>query len=50
MSHAGPARTDCRRASGHWHYVPGGPIADVEGNQVRLTANGSAAVSFEEGI
>jgi hypothetical protein len=30
--------------------VLGGPIADVEANQVGLTANGSAAVSFEEGI
>jgi hypothetical protein len=30
--------------------VPGGLIADIEGNQVRLSANASVAVSFEEGI
>ncbi|MFL6850889.1 MAG: DUF2171 domain-containing protein [Sphingomicrobium sp.] len=38
------------RHAGHRHYVPGGLIAEVEGNQVRLSANGSVAVSFEEGI
>jgi hypothetical protein len=36
--------------AGHRHYVPGGLIAEVEGNQVRLSANGSVAVTFEEGI
>ncbi len=38
------------RHAGHRHYVPGGLIAEVEGNQVRLSANASVAVSFEEGI
>jgi hypothetical protein len=36
--------------AGHRHYVPGGLIAEVEGNRVRLSANGNVAVSFEEGI
>jgi hypothetical protein len=36
--------------AGHRHYVPGGLIAEVEGNLVRLSANGSVAVSFEEEI
>ena len=36
--------------AGHRHYVPGGLIAEVEGNQVRLSANGSVAITFEEGI
>ena len=36
--------------AGHWHYIPGGLIAEVEGNQVRLSANASVAVTFEEGI
>ena len=36
--------------AGHRHYIPGGLVAEVEGNQVRLTANGSVAITFEEGI
>lgn len=36
--------------AGHRHYVPRGLIAEIEGNRVRLSANGSVAVSFEEGI
>jgi hypothetical protein len=36
--------------AGHRHYVPGALIAEVEGNQVRLSANASVAISFEEGI
>jgi hypothetical protein len=36
--------------AGHRHYVPGGLIAEVEDNRVRLSANGSVAVTFEEGI
>jgi hypothetical protein len=38
------------RHAGHRHYIPGGLIAEVEANQVRLSANGSVAISFEEGI
>ena len=33
---------------GHRHYVPAALIAEVEGNKVRLSANGDVAVSFEE--
>ena len=33
---------------GHHHYISGGLIAGVEGNQVRLSANGDVAVTFEE--
>lgn len=36
--------------AGHRHYVPGGLIAEVEGNKVRLSANASVAITFEEGI
>ncbi|MFB0873290.1 MULTISPECIES: DUF2171 domain-containing protein [unclassified Sphingobium] len=32
----------------HHHYVSGGLVAAVEGNQVRLSANGDAAVLLEE--
>lgn len=32
----------------HHHYISGGLVADVEGNQVRLSANGDAAVLLEE--
>ncbi|MBS3648913.1 DUF2171 domain-containing protein [Pseudaminobacter sp. 19-2017] len=34
---------------GHHHYLPGALIAEVEGNKVRLSANGDvAAEMFEE--
>ncbi|MEA2934710.1 MAG: hypothetical protein QOD74_1356 [Variibacter sp.] len=33
---------------GHHHYVPLGLVAEVEGNRVRLSANGSVAVTMEE--
>lgn len=33
---------------GHHHFVPLGLVADVEGERVRLSANGDVAVSFEE--
>jgi hypothetical protein len=33
---------------GHHHYISAGLIADVEGDQVRLSANADVAVSFEE--
>jgi hypothetical protein len=32
----------------HHHFIPGGLIAAVEGNQVRLSANADVAVTFEE--
>ena len=34
--------------SGHHHFIPGGLVADVEGNTVRLSANADVAVTFEE--
>jgi len=33
---------------GHHHYVPGGLIAEIEGDSVRLTAKADVAVMFEE--
>jgi hypothetical protein len=33
---------------GHHHYIPAGLIAGVEGDVVRLSANASVAVTFEE--
>jgi hypothetical protein len=33
---------------GHHHYLSRGLIADVEGDQVRLSANAAVAVTFEE--
>lgn len=33
---------------GHHHYVSIGLVADVEGDQVRLSATGANAVMFEE--
>lgn len=30
------------------HYISRGLVADVEGNQVRLSANADVAVTFEE--
>ena len=32
----------------HHHYVPGGLVAVVEGDTVRLSANADVAVTFEE--
>ncbi len=34
--------------SGHHHYISGGLVAGVEGNQVRLSATAANAVSLEE--
>ena len=34
--------------SGHNHYLPLGLVAGIEGNQVRLSATGANALSFEE--
>jgi hypothetical protein len=33
---------------GHHHYISLGLVADVEGDQVRLSATGANAVLFEE--
>jgi hypothetical protein len=33
---------------GHHHYISTGLVAEVEGDKVRLSANGDVAVTFEE--
>jgi hypothetical protein len=33
---------------GHHHYIPGDLIADIEGDVVRLSANGDVAVLHEQ--
>ena len=33
---------------GHHHYISEGLIAEVEGDKVRLSANGDVAVTYEE--
>jgi hypothetical protein len=33
---------------GHHHYVPHSLIADIEGDKVRLSANGNVAVTMEQ--
>jgi hypothetical protein len=33
---------------GHHHYISLGLVAGVEGDKVRLSANGNVAVTFEE--
>ena len=33
---------------GHHHYISVGLVAEVEGDKVRLSANGDVAVTFEE--
>ena len=33
---------------GHHHYIDLGLVADIEGNRVRLSANGDVAVTLEE--
>jgi hypothetical protein len=33
---------------GHHHFIPGGLVASVEGDVVRLSANADVAVTFEE--
>ena len=37
-----------RRHKGHHHYIDGSLVADVEGNKVRLSANGDVAVTMEQ--
>ena len=34
--------------AGHHHYISTGLVADIEGDRVRLSANGDVAVTFEE--
>jgi hypothetical protein len=34
--------------AGHHHYISLGLVAEIEGNQVRLSATGANAVLFEE--
>lgn len=36
------------RHKGHHHFISRGLVADVEGDKVRLSANGDVAVTFEE--
>lgn len=33
---------------GHKHFIASGLVAEVEGDKVRLSANGDVAVTFEE--
>lgn len=33
---------------GHHHYISVGLVAEIEGNKVRLSANGAVALQFEE--
>jgi hypothetical protein len=33
---------------GHHHFIPISLVADIEGQTVRLSANGDVAVTFEE--
>jgi hypothetical protein len=41
-------KADSGAHSDHHHYVSGGLVADIEGNKVRLSANGDVAVLLEE--
>ena len=41
-------KQDSGSHSGHHHYISEGLIAGIEGNTVRLSANGDAAVLLEE--
>jgi len=36
------------RHKGHHHYIDSSLVADVEGNKVRLSANGDVAVTMEQ--
>lgn len=36
------------RHKGHFHYIPRGLVAEVEGDKVRLSANADVAVTFEQ--
>lgn len=41
-------RADSGSHGDHHHFIAGGLVAAVEGNRVRLSANGDAAVLLEE--
>jgi hypothetical protein len=41
-------KADSGSHGGHHHYVSAGLIADIEGNRVRLSANGANATLLEE--
>jgi hypothetical protein len=43
-------KTDSDQGShdGHHHYISRGLVAEIEGDKVRLSANGNVAVTFEE--
>jgi len=43
-------KTDSGEGShkGHHHFISRGLVAEVEGDKVRLSANGNVAVTFEE--
>jgi hypothetical protein len=41
-------KADSGSHSGHHHYVGAGLVADIEGNRVRLSANGANAALLEE--
>ena len=36
------------RHEGHHHFIPLDLVADIEGDRVRLSANGDVAITFEE--
>ena len=41
-------KPDSGSHSSHHHYISGGLVATIEGDKVRLSANGDAAVLLEE--
>lgn len=41
-------KADSGSHHGHHHYIPGGLIAAIDGDQVRLSANAANAILFEE--
>ncbi|MGE0668820.1 MAG: DUF2171 domain-containing protein [Sphingomonadales bacterium] len=41
-------KADSGSHKGHHHYIPGSLVAGVEGDKVRLSAVGTAAVLLEE--
>ena len=41
-------KADSGSHSDHHHFIAGGLVAAVEGNQVRLSASGASAVLLEE--
>ncbi|BAK65590.1 MULTISPECIES: DUF2171 domain-containing protein [Sphingobium] len=41
-------KADSGSHGSHHHYLSGGLVAEIEGDQVRLSATGAAALLFEE--